>query len=77
MSAPFRKTIDLDAYYANLPDTRPAMRWPVGQVVGHQMKVTWFDNWSDAASFATRNNGYVGEGEHSLTQSDPLKGLGE
>jgi hypothetical protein len=69
---PIRKTVDLDALYANRPDTRPAMRWPVGQIVGHQMQVTWFDSWSDAADFAMHNNGYMGEPEYSLTQPDPL-----
>lgn len=56
----------LDELYADLPDRRRKMRWPVFDDPFYCTKpVQWFDNWSAAVDFVNSNLGkanyYVGE----------------
>lgn len=61
-----RRTIDLDALYRDLPDTRPAMRWPVGERGKWGVKVTWFDSHQTAAAYVgTHGDRFIGEPEYA------------
>lgn len=58
--------IDLDAYYASIPDTRPKRLWPV---FGREGTVAWFDQYEKAASFVSgqlgKRNLYIGESKEA------------
>jgi hypothetical protein len=66
----------LDELYADLPDTRPLMRWPVFDDPFFAKKpVHWFDNYFDAVSFVNENLGtanyYIGEPRKALAELQP------
>jgi hypothetical protein len=59
VNAHSRLKVDLDAYYANHPDTRPRFLWPVTDDPFTMRPIRWFDDYGQAADFVSENLGKI------------------